>query len=199
MSTFVSLDGLIGWVLLALPLLIFVAVAVWALRPGRKGDGENLDSVHRLSGVGSEVGSERRDSDVIDGRALKSGAEFQHVFQLRQKIERAKEEQESSELVLLYYELAGHLRSQGDHDKASASLREGLGISIRLDLKEEQARSRLEMAEIMAERGDLVSACEQWQMARELFAATNCQTESAAVDAKMRKIGCPTDWVLNEF
>ncbi len=212
MSTFISLDGVQGWIVLGTPILLFCVVAVWALCSLRRGRGQ----LKEKQGVSDDISgtAERREGQT--GSRTEKGAALsllgdaiaptpgdarpvQDVAGLEKRIEGLKGDPESSQLAGLYRELAAHYRNRGEYDSASATLRESLGVAMRLNLKEEQARSRLEMGEVMADKGDLVAACEQWQIARELYAETNQKNESVAIDAKMRETGCPTDWVLNEF
>ena len=47
--------------------------------------------------------------------------------------------------------------------------------------------------------GDLTTACEHWQIARALFHELKQGRDHAAVETRMLRNGCPTDWVLTDF
>ena len=47
--------------------------------------------------------------------------------------------------------------------------------------------------------GDLTTACEHWQIARSLFEEGSQKAKAENVEARMKRFGCPTDWVLNDF
>ena len=68
-----------------------------------------------------------------------------------------------------------------------------------MDAPEIQAVSRMMLGDISKVEGDLTTACEHWQLARDLYAECNEVDKSAEVEDKMRDNQCPTDWVLNEF
>ena len=205
MSGFVSVDGVMGWIIIALPLLVFVGVACWALRAlGRREHRKERDDCSALTLT--ELGRVPGAAEPRLGKPLREdtddssrGRDPNLIPNLKRRIEDEKRKIESSELARLYIELGRELRELGERQKAGVALREGLGVSIRLKLKGEQARSRLEMAEVMVDGGDLVAACEQWQIARELFVEENQTEVSKEIDEKMRKTGCPTDWVLSDF
>lgn len=61
------------------------------------------------------------------------------------------------------------------------------------------AFARIELGDLAHHEGDLTTACEHWQIARQLFADLNRADEQKKVEDRMRCNGCPTDWVLNNF
>jgi len=61
------------------------------------------------------------------------------------------------------------------------------------------ARGRLALGDIALSKGDPVTACEHWQIARSLFRELRLSQEHDAVEARMHRNGCPTDWVLTDF
>lgn len=65
--------------------------------------------------------------------------------------------------------------------------------------KDCHARGRLALGDIALSKGDPVTACEHWQIARSLFRELRLSQEHDAVEARMRRNGCPTDWVLTDF
>ena len=82
---------------------------------------------------------------------------------------------------------------------AAASLREAIVLAAAHGLPDQQALARLELGEIARQNGDLITACEHWQIARGLFHDLKNKGRVMAIEARMREHGCPTDWVLNDF
>ena len=62
-----------------------------------------------------------------------------------------------------------------------------------------EAEVRMQIGDLMATNGDLTTACEHWQIARNLFDEINDVQSRLQADDKMRKNGCPSDWVLTDF
>ena len=58
---------------------------------------------------------------------------------------------------------------------------------------------RLLLADISRRSGDMTSACEHWQMAREIYEKNGDVRRARNIEKIMSEAGCPTDWVLNEF
>ncbi len=61
------------------------------------------------------------------------------------------------------------------------------------------SQARLSLAELNHAMGDLTLACENWQLARELFQELKNEERVNNIEQKMKDTGCPTDWVLNDF
>ncbi len=103
-------------------------------------------------------------------------------------------------LPTLYVALARQQREDGLPIAKAADL---LRKSIRLAATHRQhmahAVARIELGDLERESGDLTSACEHWQIARSLFHDMKLAKEVTATDTRMRRHGCPTDWVLNDF
>ena len=45
----------------------------------------------------------------------------------------------------------------------------------------------------------MITACEHWQIARQIYWDGNQADGLAQADRRMIANGCPTDWVLNDF
>jgi hypothetical protein len=82
---------------------------------------------------------------------------------------------------------------------AQTHLRRAIILAARLKDDETHAAARLELGDLMEAEGDLTSACEHWQIARQIFWDRSAKSELADVDRRMTANGCPTDWFLNEF
>lgn len=61
------------------------------------------------------------------------------------------------------------------------------------------ARARLELGDISQAEGDLITACEHWQLARSLFEEMLNAGDAKVCEKRMLGNGCPTDWVLTDF
>ena len=82
---------------------------------------------------------------------------------------------------------------------AATSLRELIRIAAANGLHDQHAAARLELGELARQDGDLITACEHWQIARGLFHELKNPPRVKAVEKRMSDHGCPTDWVLNDF
>jgi hypothetical protein len=99
----------------------------------------------------------------------------------------------------LYLSLAQWRRESGETDAAEDLLRKSIRASATAGLKETHAKARVALGDIAHAKGDPVTACEHWQIARGLFYELKQRGEHDAVDARMQRNGCPTDWVLTDF
>ena len=61
------------------------------------------------------------------------------------------------------------------------------------------ASARLELGDRVALRGDMTTACEHWQIARQIYWDESRKADLDEADKRMIAAGCPTDWVLNDF
>lgn len=91
-----------------------------------------------------------------------------------------------------------HLEA-GAATAAASSLRELVRIAAASGLADQHAAARLELGELARQDGDLITACEHWQIARGLFYDLKNGHNLKTVEVQMRNHGCPTDWVLNNF
>jgi tetratricopeptide (TPR) repeat protein len=99
----------------------------------------------------------------------------------------------------LYLSLAQWRRDLGETDAAEDLLRKSIRAAASAGLKETHAKARVALGDIAQAKGDPATACEHWQIARGLFHELKRQGEHDAVDARMQRNGCPTDWVLTDF
>jgi len=83
--------------------------------------------------------------------------------------------------------------------KAAATLRDTIRLAASNGLNEVHAAARLELGELARHNGDLITACEHWQIARGLYHDMKNSPRVKTTEARMRAHGCPTDWVLTDF
>ncbi len=105
---------------------------------------------------------------------------------------------DDSEVAALI-EAALEARESGKHTAAADSLRNAIIRASRLQDRRGHARARLELGDISQSEGDLITACEHWQMARSLYEEASDKLDAERCEKKMLDNGCPTDWVLTDF
>lgn len=84
-------------------------------------------------------------------------------------------------------------------DEAERHLRRAVILASQLRNSRLHSAARLELGDRVAARGDMTTACEHWQIARQIYWDENRAEELAEADRRMIAAGCPTDWVLNDF
>ncbi len=124
---------------------------------------------------------------VLDGAALAAA------------VHDAETRGEKGRLPGLYLSLAQCRIQEGETADAEEFLRKSIRGAASAELKATHARARLALGDIAHKSGDLTTACEHWQIARALFHELNERREHEAVESRMLRNGCPTDWVLTDF
>ncbi len=99
----------------------------------------------------------------------------------------------------LYLSLARWRLESEETSAAEELLRKCILAATTGGQKDCHARGRLALGDIALTKGDPVTACEHWQIARSLFRELRLSQEHDTVEARMRRNGCPTDWVLTDF
>ena len=99
----------------------------------------------------------------------------------------------------LYLSLAHWRLESKETSAAEELLRKCILAATTAGQKDCHARARLALGDVALSKGDPVTACEHWQIARSLFRELRLSQEHDAVEARMRRNGCPTDWVLTDF
>jgi hypothetical protein len=115
------------------------------------------------------------------------------------RVREAEERSDKDALPGLYLELAQIRLADGATSQSEDLLRRSLRVAVGPRFKDVQARARVALGDIAFESGDRSTACEHWQIARALFHELKQSSEHAAVESRMLKNGCPTDWVLTDF
>ena len=114
-------------------------------------------------------------------------------------IRNAKARGQYDKLPGLYYVLAHRTIETGETANAQELLRLSIRGAATADQEEVHARARVTLGDIAHADGDLTTACEHWQIARSLFVELKQHSDHEAVEARMLRNGCPTDWVLTDF
>ncbi|HEY8247426.1 MAG TPA: hypothetical protein VIG38_09120 [Hyphomicrobium sp.] len=99
----------------------------------------------------------------------------------------------------LYLSLAQWRLDSGETAVAEDLLRKSIRTATTAGLNDAHAKARLALGDIAHSNGDLATACEHWQIARLLFRELRQSREHDAVEGRMQRNGCPTDWVLTDF
>ena len=85
------------------------------------------------------------------------------------------------------------------NEEVKSHLRRAIILATRLKDEETHAAARLELGDLLGDEGDMTSACEHWQIARQIYWDAHAKDQLDDVDRRMMANGCPTDWVLNDF
>lgn len=118
---------------------------------------------------------------------------------LEGRLSKAMRQGKDAELPMLHLALAD--RSLVNHEQADAEefLRKAILGATAADQKTIHARARVTLGDLAHGSGDLTTACEHWQIARGIFLELSRSADQEAVERRMQRNGCPTDWVLTEF
>jgi hypothetical protein len=106
---------------------------------------------------------------------------------------------ETERLPGLYLALAQCRLEEEPKADAEDLLRKCIRGAAGSQQKEIHARARLALGDLAHAGGDHTTACEHWQIARVLFHELKQGREHEAVETRMLRNGCPTDWVLTDF
>ncbi|MEQ8823653.1 MAG: hypothetical protein RIC14_04695 [Filomicrobium sp.] len=90
-------------------------------------------------------------------------------------------------------------REAGEDTAAADHLRNTIMLATSAADNMLHARARLELGDISQAEGDLITACEHWQLARSLFEDMSNAGDAEVCEKRMLGNGCPTDWVLTDF
>lgn len=104
-----------------------------------------------------------------------------------------------TELAYLYIKQATAHVAAGAREAAASRLRDAIRVSALKRLHAPHALARIELGDLYLGSGDPITACEQWQIARNLFHDLGNIPERDDADKRMLSNGCPTDWVLTDF
>jgi len=186
----IEIGGMIGTLVLLVPVLV---LAIAMLRASRTAPPEKTRTSAPLRAIPEGALSETvpagpaRVPDVLTEKALD------------ERIREAEAAGDTRALAGLYLASAREARENGSSDEAANRLRASIRASATGKDRQTQAEARLELADIAREAGDLTTACEHWQIARALFHEDARKGEVFATETLMRRHGCPTDWILNDF
>lgn len=114
-------------------------------------------------------------------------------------VQEAESNGHKERLPALYLSMARCRIEAGETSEAEACLRKSILGAGGAQQKDVHAQARLVLGDLAYAGGDLTTACEHWQIARALFHELKQEREHEAVESRMLRNGCPTDWVLTDF
>ena len=178
-----------------------VGLIWWAVRTAQKAARSRAASephglILKTDGVHTGEGAEDLDAGDEDTPRRPPKRGLQTVVAA---INKAQAKGQHQDLAALYLERASCELFAGDKAAAAEHLRKAIMKALEHDLKAVHAAARLELGDLSKADGDLTTACEHWQMARGLFHELDQKNNIENTDARMKRNGCPTDWVLTDF
>ncbi len=194
----IEINGLVGWVVLSLPLFVLATMIGLAVVRWRR------------SSRGEITGWREDDADVSEAKAGhdfgRSGDQAGDVLSLMDGVTpHVQTESELSERNSAVLSAAGSVAVGTAMEKSTTAAEavNALGELVLTAAKngdaDVEAAARLQLGDICEQSSDMTTACEHWQIARDLFdKGENIEAREVA-EEKMRRNGCPSDWVLNDF
>ncbi len=186
----IEIDGVAGTFLLLLPFILLAAVILLVRRRSAPRPKQRKDPAAVVAAMAEAP---------AEPRAAAPAPVPDPVPPLVTRIGAAEASNDHAALAGLHLTHAKAHMAAERHGEAADALRASLRAATLAKNKKMQAEARLELAELARAAGDLTTACEHWQMARSLFLSEKQTKELAETEAAMRRHGCPTDWVLNDF
>jgi len=114
-------------------------------------------------------------------------------------VREAEAEGADARLAGLYLSLAQRHLDDGQAHDAAELMRKSIRAAAASGQKGTHAKARVALGDLVQVSGDPATACEHWQIARTLFHELGQRGDFDAVDARMLRNGCPSDWVLTDF
>ncbi len=173
----------IVWALLG-ALFVICGLFVIALRRRRR--------TRRVAAVPSHPSTLHLVASVVTPKRLDSA-------ELTAAVRDAETNGQHEKLPELYFSLAKCRIEAGEASDAEELLRKCIRGAARLQRKVVHARARVALGDLAHDNGDATTACEHWQIARALYFELKQSHDHDAVEMRMLKNGCPTDWVLTDF
>lgn len=133
------------------------------------------------------------------GAARERAEEPHRPVVLDEQIAAARSSGDHVRLAPLYFEMGLGAIEQGRTDEAAGALRSCILAAQAARNIDLHARARIELAELARIDGDLTTACEHWQIARALYSDVKNKEAQVSTETRMRRHGCPTDWILTHF
>lgn len=206
----IAVDGIAGLILISVPLVVVTLVAIWALRRQRKplrGAGQDHVAPVPRQAVPAPPSAKPAAAPATPTAAPATRSRAPpaakptptDVADLPAAIAKAEASGDKDALAHLYIRHAQALMAADDMEPAAARLRDAIRVAALNKLEAPHALARVELGDLYLRRGDPITACEQWQIARQLYHALDRSTDGDDVDSRMLKNGCPTDWVLTDF
>lgn len=231
-----AIGGFIGFVILALPLLVLALVIIWTLRRAPRDPvfpvvrlTQETETIVHSAAIGQDdsmqdvgpssqtnVAAASPASAATDAEPVTAAAPAQLVSAKTVSEETAVTASsvddkssvgddkssvgdDKASVARLYISEAQGLIESGNFAEAASRLRDAIGIAALGRLLEPHALARVELGDLFLRQGDPITACEQWQIARQLFHQMSRRDDGDKVDRRMLDNGCPSDWVLTDF
>lgn len=219
-----AIDGTLGLLLLALPIALAALAAIWAARqsrtprsaaapPQRMTTEGTIDMQRALSPVPASPAPDTAAASPVGPRPspakLLTEPQLQPVPRaetaandpdaMAAAIARSEARGDNNEIAHLYIKQATAYIAAGRREEAASRLRDAIRVAALNRLAEPHALARLELGDLYLSNGDPTTACEQWQIARNLFHDLSRPADRDDVDKRMLGNGCPSDWVLTDF
>jgi tetratricopeptide (TPR) repeat protein len=218
-----AIDGTFGFLLLVLPIVLVALAAIWAARqsrtppsaaatPPQRETAEGTMDMQRASAPAPLAPAEPPpvvDVPVTITRgsvaappakpALPADAVLKSPEEFAASVARSEAGGDKAELAHLHIDQATAYIAAGRKDEAASCLRDAIRVAALNRLAAPHARALLELGDLYFSNGDPTTACEQWQIARNLFHDLARPADRDSVDKRMLSNGCPTDWVLTDF
>lgn len=225
LTTLIDFDGQVGWLLLLLPLVVLALIAVVVIA-GRDRTDPSIEPAAEPAPehASAPSGATRTTTHAPPALPLKPAASdalarspepaavpetlpetlkepaSNAIAARKTELLQAEQRFDDAAVARLSLELARDLLVGNASDAVVKShLRRAIILASRLKDDDTHAAARLELGDIMANEQDLTSACEHWQIARQIFWDHGAKAQQAEVDQRMMANHCPTDWVLNDF
>jgi hypothetical protein len=198
----IEIAGLAAWIALSMPFAVLATTILLAVRR-RRVRRESAGETGATGRYGVPVGAPRPAATLPKPvapqlPALPTYADVDPA-ELGRRLVEAERRNDGQAAALLLLALARRARADGSDAAASEHLRRCIRTATSLGERRVHAAARLELGDIAEEGGDLTTACEHWQIARQLADELGLAEEAATAEARMTSHGCPTDWVLNDF
>ncbi len=126
-------------------------------------------------------------------------AEVESEDQLVQALQDAEAGGEPLHVSRAALHLARWQLNNGGRPQAEALLLKTVTIATRGKFAVEHAEARIELAELSRVDGDMTTACEHWQMAKQLFHDLDRREDTLRMADHLRLNRCPSDWILTGF
>lgn len=177
----INIEGVLGWLILSSPFLLLatlIAIVIARVLQKRQRDLSTGDG-----GAGQ---------DAIGG-----GASEPTIFA---DLNIEKRSKRSAVVAPVEMTPSGVNVSQAaNYNVYLQQLQQTVIEAIKAEDKPAHATARLALGDLAQQVDDMTTACEHWQIARDLLHELGDEDRCKAVEEKMIENGCPTHWVLNDF